>query len=56
MSGKLKSLDSKKKQAIVESKLNISISSQCKLIGLNRSNLYYTPIISQKEIEIKKQI
>lgn len=56
MSGKLKSLDSKSKQAIVESKLDISISSQCHLIGLNRTNLYYTPKINKKEIEIKKQI
>ncbi len=43
MSGKLKSLDSKSKQAIVESKLDISISSQCHLIGLNRNNLYLFP-------------
>jgi putative transposase len=55
-SKKLKSLDSKSKQAIVESKLDISVSSQCKLIGLNRSNLYYTPVVNQKEIEIKEQI
>ena len=56
MSGKLKSLDSKSKQAIVESKLDISVSLQCKLIGLNRSNLYYTPVVNQKELEIKEQI
>lgn len=56
MSGKLKSLDSKSKQAIVESKLNISVSSQCKLIGLNRSSIYYIPIINKTEVSIKKQI
>ena len=56
MQGKLKSLDSKKKQSIVESKLNISIKRQCELIELTRSNLYYTSIIKHKEIAIKKQI
>jgi putative transposase len=56
MSGKLKSLDSKNKQAIVESKLDISVSSQCKLIGLNRTNLYYTPTIKDNKIAICKQI
>jgi putative transposase len=56
MSGKLKSLDSKSKQAIVESKLDIAISSQCKLIGLNRTNLYYTPTIKDNKISICKQI
>jgi len=56
MSGKLKSLDSKSKQEIVESKLDISISTQCKLIGLNRSNLYYTPVVNKQEIAIKQHI
>ena len=56
MSGKLKSLDSKSKQAIVESKLDISISSQCKLIGLNRTNVYYTHTIKHNKIAICKQI
>lgn len=56
MSGKLKSLDSKSKQVIVESKLNISISSQCKLIGLNRTNLYYTQTVKHNKIAICKQI
>jgi putative transposase len=56
MSGKLKSLDSKSKQAIVESKLDIAISSQCKLIGLNRTNLHYTPTIKDNKISICKQI
>lgn len=56
MSGKLKSLDSKSKQAIVESKLDISISLQCKLIGLNRTNLYYTQTVKYNKIAICKQI
>ena len=54
---KLKSLDLSNKKALVESKLKeISLSRQCELINLNRSNLYYSPIINQKEIEIKNQI
>ena len=56
MQGKLSSLDSKNKQVIVESKLNISISRQCELISLNRSNIYYTPIINYNEIAIKTHI
>lgn len=53
---KIKSLDSKSKQAIVESKLNISISRQCELISLNRTNLYYSPVVKNTELTIKKQI
>ena len=53
---KLKSLDSKSKQAIVESKLNISMSRQCELLSLNRTNLYYTPVVKNNELIIKKQI
>jgi putative transposase len=56
MQGKLSSLDSKNKQAIVESKLNISISRQCSLLSLNRSNIYYTPIVNINEIAIKTHI
>ena len=57
MQGKFKSLDSKNKQVIVESKHEeLSISRQCELISLNRTNLYYTPIVNQKELTIKKQI
>jgi putative transposase len=56
MQGKLSSLDSKNKQAIVESKLNISISRQCELLKFNRSNIYYTPIVKTNEIAIKTHI
>ena len=56
MQGKLSSLDSKNKQAIVESKLNISISRQCSLLSLNRSNIYYTPTVNTTEIAIKTHI
>jgi len=54
---KLKSLDLSNKKALVESKLKeISLSRQCELINLNRTNLYYKPIVNQKELEIKNQI
>ena len=44
MSGKLKSLDSKKRQDIVEFKLSdISITRQSELLGVARSGLYYLP-------------
>jgi putative transposase len=56
MQGKLNSLDSKKKQEIVESGLAISILKQCELISLNRSNIYYTPVINHNEIAIKTHI
>ena len=55
--GKLKSLDLSNKKSLVESKLKeISISRQCELISLNRTNLYYTPIINPVKDAIKNEI
>ena len=43
--GKLKSLDLSSKRGLVDSKLkSLSMTRQCKLIGLNRSSLYYRPV------------
>ncbi|MDN5052627.1 transposase [Aliarcobacter butzleri] len=57
MSGKLKSLDSKKRQAIVEFKLSdISITRQSELLGIARSGLYYSSKINEDEIAIKQHI
>lgn len=56
MSGKLKSLDSKSKQAIVESKQEVSIKKQCDLIELNRSRIYYKPLVNSHKEKIKKHI
>jgi putative transposase len=54
---KLKSLDLSNKKALVESKLKeISLSRQCELISLNRTNLYYSPTINHNKIAICKQI
>ena len=55
--GKLRSLDSSNKKALVESKqATLSITRQCVLLGLNRSNLYYKSTVKHNEIAIKKQI
>lgn len=55
--GKLKSLDLSNKKALVESKLKeISISRQCELISLNRTNLYYTPMVNPVKETIKNEI
>ena len=55
--GKLRSLDSSNKKALVESKpTTLSITRQCALLGLNRSNIYYKATIKNNEIAIKEQI
>ena len=41
--GKLKSLDLSNKKILVDSKLTITKTRQCELIGISRSVLYYTP-------------
>ena len=42
--GKLKSLDSSIKRSLVDSKLKtVPLTRQCRLLGLNRSGLYYRP-------------
>jgi len=54
--GKLKSLDSNNKQEIVEFEHKLSINKQCKLLSLNRSNLYYIPKLNKTKQTIKKEI
>jgi len=53
--GKLKGLDLFKKLEIVkESESNeLSVVKQCELIDLNRSNIYYAPVVNQRKIAIK---
>lgn len=54
---KLKSLDLSNKKALVESKLKeISISRQCELLSLNRTNLYYVPVVNPIKDAIKTEI
>lgn len=55
--GKLKSLDSSSKKELIESKLEtISVVQQCALLDLNRSNLYYEPVVNHKTEKIKQHI
>lgn len=41
--GKLESLDLSNKRSLVDSKLTLSKTSQCRLLGISRSVLYYRP-------------
>jgi len=56
--GKLKDLDLFKKLEIVdESKYtNISVVKQCEMMNLNRSNIYYAPVVNEKKIAVKEEI
>lgn len=55
--GKLESLDLYDKKIIIESELTtISVSRQCELISLNRSSLYYEPVVNETKISLKKHI
>ena len=56
--GKLKDLDSFKKLEMVdesESKI-LSVVKQCNLLNLNRSNLYYTPVVNKYKLSIIEEI
>jgi len=57
MEGKLESLDLYDKKIIIESELKtISVSRQCELISLNRSSLYYEPVVNETKTALKKHI
>ena len=57
LQGKLKSLGLSNKQALIEPELKtLSLSKQTKLLGIGRSAFYYTPVVNEKKIAIKKQI
>ncbi len=57
LEGKLQSLDLSNKKELIESKLTyISVSTQCKLIKLNPSSLYYKPIENKHKISLKDKI
>jgi putative transposase len=56
--GKLKSLDSSYKKELIDrgdDKI-ISVSAQCNLIGYNRSNLFYAPVVNPLKNAIKEHI
>ncbi len=56
--GKLKSLDFDNKKSLIESKHNkISVSEQCKSLGISRSSYYYEPVpMSQENIKLLHRI
>ena len=56
--GKLKSLDSSYKKELIDngSDKTISVVKQCKLLGYNRSNLFYIPMINPVKQSIKNEI
>jgi putative transposase len=57
LQGKLKGLDLSDKQALVETKpKTIALSKQTELLGICRSAFYYTPVVNEKKIAIKKHI
>ena len=57
LKGKLASLDLSLKRSMVEPELEkISVVKQCQLLGLNRSNCYYTPKINEEVLKIKQHI
>ena len=56
--GKLKSLDSSYKKELIDTDEDkvLSVTAQCNLIGYNRSNLFYAPILNPVKNAIKKHI
>jgi len=56
--GKLGSLDlSKKLEMVDETELKtISVVKQCEILHLNRSNIYYAPVINEYKLAIKEEI
>ena len=57
LEGKLQSLDLSDKKELIESKsIYISVSTQCKLIKLNPSSLYYKPVVNEHKLSLKDKI
>jgi len=55
--GKLKSLDLSDKKEIIESELEtISVVKQCELLDVNRSSIYYAPVVNEHKVAIKQEI
>ncbi len=53
LSGKLKSLDYYNKKSMIESELTtLSMSKQCKFLGISHSAFYYNPRINEKKKEL----
>jgi len=57
LEGKLQNLDLSDKKELIEFELKyISVSTQCKLLNLNPSSLYYKPVVSRYKASLKEQI
>jgi len=57
LQGKLRSLDSSDKKKIIESELEtISVVKQCELLDINRSTIYYAPVVNEHKVSIKEEI
>jgi len=57
LQGKLCSLDSSDKKEIIESELEtISVVKQCELLDVNRSSIYYVPVVNEHKVAIKQEI
>jgi len=56
--GKLKSLDLSNKKSLIDSKhKSLTISEQCEIVGISRSNYYYEPVpLSEQDIKILHKI
>ena len=60
LEGKLESLvSSKSRKSMIDSKLNLSLNKQCKLLNISKSTLYYQPVkkfSSEGELELLNTI
>ena len=56
--GKLNSLDSSYKKELIDNSVDktLSVVKQCKLLGYNRTNLYYAPMVNPVKQSIKDEI
>jgi len=55
--GKLQSSDLSDKKEMIDSELKtVSVVKQCEILGMSRSNVYYTPILNEKKLSIKEEI
>lgn len=55
--GKLQSSDLSDKKEMIDSELKtVSVVKQCEILGMSRSNVYYTPVLNEKKLSIKEEI
>ncbi len=54
--GKLQSLDLSSRQSMIDSKFNISLQKQCKLLKISRTSIYYKPVINVYKEKLKSHL